>query len=266
MKDVQAGSVHLRVLDQGEGPPVVLVHGFPLDHSMWTAQIDRLKAKWRVIAPDLRGFGGSQVVPGTASMEQMADDLGNLLTALGVREPVVLCGLSMGGYVAFQFAQKYRARLKALVLCDTRAKADTPEAVAGRMKMIEQLMAEGPRTVAEAMLPKLFAPESFTRIPGTVDFIRQVILASPPDGLAAALRGMAERPDVTEQLKSLDVPTLVIVGEHDAISTPAEMSQIAAAIPGARLEVIAGAGHLSPLERPEAAGEAIEKFLNSLDK
>jgi len=265
MKVVTAGSVKLQVLDRGDGPPILLVHGFPLDHTMWTAQIDRLAARWRVIAPDLRGLGGSQVTPGTVTMEQLADDLDALLTALEVRTPVVFCGLSMGGYVAWQFVRKYRSRLRALVLCDTRAKADTPEAAAGRMKMVDDVLKLGTHHVAEAMLPKLFAPESFVRIPGAIEFVRQRILAASPEGVAAVLRGMATRPDVTAELAQIDLPTLLIVGEHDAIATPQEMRSIAAAMPNARIEVIAGAGHMTPVEQPEAFNRAIESFLGGLD-
>ena len=158
MPKVQVGRIELEVARRGVGMPVLLVHGFPLDHSMWHTQIELLSSRWQVIAPDLRGFGGSQSVGGMATMEHMAGDLDAMLDVLEVDEPVVFCGLSMGGYVGFQFWRKYRARLRALVLCDTRAIADTPDGAAGRLKLAETVLREGTGPLAEAMIPKLFAP------------------------------------------------------------------------------------------------------------
>src|SRR6476660_4012548 len=146
------------VVERGSGVPLLLVHGFPLDHSMWDGQLDGLAGSYRVIGPDLRGFGSSDVTPGTVTMEQLADDMAALLDALKVSEPVAFCGLSMGGYVAWQFALRYRARLAKLLLCDTRAVADSAEAAAGRLKTAEKVLAEGAGVAADALIPKLFAP------------------------------------------------------------------------------------------------------------
>jgi pimeloyl-ACP methyl ester carboxylesterase len=214
-----------------------------------------------VIAPDLRGFGASDVVPGVATMQQMADDLAGLLDTLAVVEPVVFCGLSMGGYVAWQFALRHRTRLSKLILCDTRAIADTPEAAAGRLKTAERVMKEGPGVVADAMLPKLFAPNTAKDQPQIIEATRQVILRTKAEGIAAALHGLAQRPDVTDQLPKIDVPTLTICGEHDAISPPTEMEQFTAKLPNARFVKIAGAGHMAPLEAPGAVNAAIRDFL-----
>ena len=131
-KPVRIGDMHLAMTDTGNGSPIVFVHGFPLDHSMWDVQVAALASGYRCLAPDLRGFGASSVTPGTVTMEQMADDLADLLVALEIEEPVILCGLSMGGYVAWQFWRRHAARLRALVLCDTPRAADTPEAAAAR--------------------------------------------------------------------------------------------------------------------------------------
>ena len=228
---VRAEDVELRVVERGSGMPVLFIHGFPLDHSMWDASIARLSERYRVIAPDVRGFGASQVTSGTVTVEQMADDTAALLTALDVREPAVVCGLSMGGYVAFQFWRKCRARLRALVLCDTRSVADTPQAAAARLELVERLLAEGPEPVVQSMLPRLFAPTTVEKHPELVDRQRHKILAAAREGLAAALRGMAIRPDVSGELPRIDVPTLVVVGEYDAISTVDEMRGMAGAIP-----------------------------------
>jgi len=261
MKTVRVADAELKVLVRGAGPPLVLMHAFPLDHSMWSAQIERFASHWQVVAPDLRGCGSSDVTLGTVSMQQMADDLAAILDALDIHEPIVYCGLSMGGYIAWQFARKFPQRLRALVLCDTRAKADTPEARDSRMKMLEHVLRAGTGYVAEAMLPKLFAPDTFARLPGAVEFVRERILLAPPEGVAAALRGIAERPDMTGFLSQIHVPTLVIVGDQDSITTPDEMRDVAAGIAGAELVVIKDAGHLTALEAPVEFNAALARFL-----
>ncbi len=261
MSQIQLSDVKLNVLDQGSGPPLLLVHGFPLDHTMWFGQIDHFSRGWRVIAPDLRGFGDSSVTPGTVTMEQFANDLSALLDALGVAEPVHFCGLSMGGYIGWQFFRRHRGRVRSLILCDTRAVADAPDAAANRVKLAEKAIQEGAGVVAEAMLPKLFAKATHEKQRHLVEATRQVMEHTDPQGIAAALRGMAQRSDSSGLLATIDVPTLVIVGQEDPISTVDEMRALAAAIPGAEFLEIEGAGHMAPLERPRIANEAIERFL-----
>jgi 3-oxoadipate enol-lactonase len=258
---IQAGNVRLNVVEHGSGTPLVLVHGYPLDHSMWQGQLAGLEDAARVIALDLRGFGASDIVPGTATMQQMADDVAALLDALRITEPVVFCGLSMGGYVAWQFALRNRPRLARLILCDTKAVADLPEVAAGRRKTADKVLAEGPAAVAEALLPKLFAAATREKQPQIIEATKQVILRTKPEGIAAALRGMAERPDVRSQLGAIDIPALVLCGEHDAISPPDEMRQIAAALPQATFTLVKDAGHMAPLEQPAAVNDAIRVFL-----
>src|SRR5262245_45230872 len=223
MPQVSIGDIALHVTDQGSGRPLLLVHGFPLDHTMWSEQIAFLSQMTRVIAPDLRGFGQSDVTPGSVTMEQFADDLVALLGAMHVNEPVMFCGLSMGGYIAWQFFARHRKQLAALILCDTRAAADTPEGAAGRLKTAERVLAEGAQVVAESMLPKLFAPASLEKNAPYVAASLEVMLRTNQVGIAAALRGMAQRPDFTSRLPQIDVPTLVLCGQHDSIATPQEM-------------------------------------------
>ncbi|MFO0899298.1 MAG: alpha/beta fold hydrolase [Pirellulales bacterium] len=261
---VSVGDIELSVLDEGHGLPVLLVHGFPLDHTMWREQIAALAGKHRVIAPDLRGFGQSEVTPGKVTMEQFADDLAALLAALEVREPVVLCGLSMGGYIAFQFWRKYAARLRGLVLCDTKAAPDSEEAAAQRLKLAELVLRTGVAVLSDNMLPKLFDQHTIAHRRDIVESIQAVVLRSNPQGVAAAQRGMAERPDMRPALKDIAAPTLMVVGETDAISPEAEMREIAAGIPGARLIVVPGAGHMAPLERPEGVNPGLLEFLARL--
>jgi 3-oxoadipate enol-lactonase len=262
MPRIGAGQISLNVVERGSGPPLLLVHGYPLDHSMWQGQIEAFADRCRVIAPDLRGFGESDATPGTVTMAQMADDVAGLLDALSVKEPITFCGLSMGGYVAWQFALRHRSRLARLIQCDTRAIADSPDAAEGRRKMADRVLAEGPHVAADALIPKLFAPATFQQQPQIVEATRQVILQTRPDGIAAALRGMAERPDVTARLGEFDVPALLIGGQHDAISPADEMRQIAAKMPDARFVEIANAGHMAPLEQPAAVNAAMREYLS----
>jgi pimeloyl-ACP methyl ester carboxylesterase len=264
MKKVRVGSVEMAVEDRGDGPPLLLVHGFPLHSGMWQQQIDAFAGRYRVIAPDLRGFGQTPVEAEMMTMEQFADDLAGLLDALHVTEPVAFCGLSMGGYVAWSFWRKHSERVRALILCDTRAVADPPAAAQARMQMAKSVMTEGLQPVCDAMLPKMLAAGTAKRQPEVLDFVRGMILNANPAGVAAAQRGMAARPDSSELLREISVPTLVIVGQEDAISTPEEMRSIAAGIPGARFVEAPGAGHLSPLENPQAVNQAIVGFLDSL--
>ncbi|MEZ6098913.1 MAG: alpha/beta fold hydrolase [Pirellulaceae bacterium] len=256
------GSV-LNVHDEGRGPILLLVHGFPLDHSMWDGQIAGLADRFRVIAPDLSGFGRStfrtdfdQQSPVT-TMETFADELAALLDALQVQQKISLCGLSMGGYIAWQFWRRHRRRLDKLIVCDTRAGADPPEVARGRQLMAQRVLEEGAAPVAETMRPKLFADATHNRSPAIVAQTVQVMLDTSPLAIAAAQNGMAQRPDVTSWLPQIDVPTLVLVGQSDVISPVAEMRDIAAAIPRAAFVEIAGAGHMAPLEDPAAVNAAI---------
>lgn len=260
-KKVSLGDMHLNVVEQGSGRPLLLVHGFPLDHSMWSGQIDELAKDYRVIAPDLRGFGLSEVTSGTVTMQRFADDLAQLLDALGVKEPVAFCGLSMGGYIGWQFFARHRNKLSALIIADSRAVADNEKAAAGRKETADKVEKEGAKVVADAMLPKLFPAGEIDRGAPFVKATQAVMLAAPPAGVAAALRGMAERPDFTGELPKIDVPTLIICGEEDAIAPAAEMQAIAKSIPGAKYVGISGAGHMAPLEKPAEVNAAIRQFL-----
>lgn len=264
MKKVSVGATELNVYDEGAGPPILFVHGFPLSHDMWLAQLKEFQGTHRVIAPDLRGFGGSEVTMGIVSMEEFADDLAALLNALGIDEPAVFCGLSMGGYIAFPFVQKYRAQLRALILCDTRPAADTYEGVQGRLKMAALALAKGPEAALEAMMPRLLAEGTHTSKPDVPERLRRTILDTNPVGIAAGLSGMAARPDSTAILPLIDVPTLVLVGEDDRITPVADSKGMAEAIPDAKLVEIPEAGHMSPMENPKVANAAIRAFLDSL--
>ena len=264
MPKLTVNGATLNVLDEGKGPVVLFVHGFPLNHKMWAPQIEALRDKYRVIAPDLRGFGESSVSPGTVTMRQFADDLAGVLDELGIKEPITFCGLSMGGYIAWQFVENYPKRLKALILCDTKASPDNEEAAQNRHKLAESVLKNGAEVVAQAMPEKLFAKQTLEENKAIVDQCKQMMLETDPEGIAAALRGMAERPDMSALLPSIELPTLIIVGEEDQITTVEEMSKMAEAIPQATFLKVETAGHMAPLEEPEIVNPAIKEFLGEV--
>jgi pimeloyl-ACP methyl ester carboxylesterase len=265
---IAVDAVSLACEERGSGPAVALLHGFPLDHEMWAAQIEGLSPQCRVLAPDLRGFGQSQLtafdVQVGVPMEKYAADLLATLDTLGVKHPIVLAGFSMGGYAAWQFAVRYPERLRGLVLCDTRAAADGADARAGRLKMAAEVLAAQSPEPATAMLPRLVSPETTKSRPEIAERVRTMIRRQSPQAIAAAQRGMARREDVTARLPAISCPALVMVGAEDAISPPQEMRQIARALPAARFVEIPHAGHMSPMENPAAVTEAMRDFLESL--
>lgn len=270
MKTTSLSHGDLAYIDRGHGTPVLLIHGFPLDHTMWNAQIEALADHARVLAPDLRGFGQSplgNVDPERGiSMEQYADELAELLDALHIAEPIVLVGFSMGGYIAWQFVRKHGERLRALIQFDTRAIADADEARAGRIKMADNVAEWGSGRVAEMMGPKLFSARALATKPHLMAELRRVVERTPPAAIAAAQRGMARRPDMSDFLPTIRVPTLVLVGAVDAISPPAEMQKIADAIPNAEFVEIPAAGHMTTMENPAAVNEALRQFIAYVDR
>lgn len=249
--------------EQGDGPVVVLLHGFPFDRSMWSGLAGYLAGSYRVILPDLRGFGRSPVVGGPATMEAMAGDVIALLDHLGVTGPVAVGGLSMGGYVALALAVAHPDRVGALLLCNTRAGADTPEAAARREESARSVEATGqPGALIDGMIPKLFAPRTAQERPEVVAEIESVMRSAAPAAIAAALRGMAARPDRTPDLPGIGVPALVIAGEEDAIVPVDEARAMAEALPRGEFQLVAGVGHLAPIEAPEVVHPAVKSFLD----
>jgi pimeloyl-ACP methyl ester carboxylesterase len=252
--------VRLAVEHRGSGPAILFVHGFPLDHTIWQHQVDTLTG-YRRIAPDLRGMGQSDAPDLGYSMSTYAEDLLGLLDTLGEGE-VVLCGLSLGGYIAFEFVRRWRERVRGLILVDTRAEADSTEGRKARDALIGRVREQGAIAAAEAMLPRFFTPQVSPEI---IERVRTTILRTPVPGIVGALSAMRERPDSTPLLETLTgVPTLVLVGAEDMITPPTVAQSMAAAIPGARLMEIPAAGHLCCIEQPVPTTRAILKFLQSL--
>jgi len=245
----------------GDGPALLLLHAFPLGLFMWDAQAEALAAH-RVIRFDARGFGLSDPGQGPLTMERIADDGAALLEHLGVAKAVV-GGCSMGGYAALAFVRRHPQRLAGLVLQDTRAGADTEEAKAGRATLAAKVLAEGASAAVSAFLPKLLGETTKRERLALVTGLEERILATSPQAIADALHGLAARPDSGPTLATVRVPTLVLVGEEDVLTPPADSEAMAAAIPGARLEVVPRAGHLANLERPDAVNAALLAFLAS---
>src|ERR1041384_8168237 len=212
--------IQMAYTDAGIGRPVVLIHGYPFNRSLWNEQVTSLSNTYRVIAPDLRGFGDSDAAE-EGTMDQMAQDVGLLMDHLESSRAAI-GGLSMGGYVALAFYKQFHSRVRALVLADTRAQGDTEEGKQTRFQQAEKALSEGMAGIADAMLPKLLTPETVSKRPEVVKHVRDMMLQAKPEGAAAALRGMAERDDQTELLAKITVPTLVIVGVGDAITPVAD--------------------------------------------
>ncbi len=266
MTQIDLDEITVSFLDRGprEAEEVLLfVHGFPLDLSMWRGQLNDLAEDFRCVAPDLRGFGASSVTAGTVTMAQLADDLDRLLQELQIDVPVTLCGLSMGGYVAWEMWRCHAHRLRRLILCDTRAQADSVEMARGRQLMAQQVEQDGMQGVADTMISKLFAADALEQQAGVVNSIRTLIDRMDPQGVAAAQRGMAERRDFSDRLNEIELPTLAVCGQQDAITTCAEMRSMAEILPNGQFAEIAYAGHLAPLEQPAAVNAAIRRFVQT---
>lgn len=259
---IEANGIHLGYEEWGSGAPLVLLHAFPCNRSMWAPQISILTQtrQIRVITPDFRGFGESDVPESPYLMETLADDIAALLDALQIKT-CVLGGLSMGGYVAFAFYRKYSARLHALILADTRPQADTDAGRAGREELAQLAEREGSRAVAERQLLRMLTAATLQDPTGTTARLRAMMAAANPVGIAGALRGMAQRPDSSDLLPQITCPTLIITGEEDAITPLADAQLMAERLPNAQLFTIPRAAHLSNLEQPEAFNQRLVAFL-----
>jgi 3-oxoadipate enol-lactonase len=261
MSKTKVNNIELAYDDIGSGPTVVLVHGYPFNRTMWDEQVAALRDNYRVIRLDLRGHGESEATEGPASMSLMAQDIASVMDGVGV-DRAVIGGLSMGGYVALAFYQLFPSRVEKLLLADTRAQADTEEAKKVRAEQVQKILAEGMAGIADAMLPKLLAPETVSKRPEVVKRVRDMMLQTKPEGAAAALRGMAQREDRTARLADIQVPTLIIVGREDAITPLADSEKMHAAIAGSQLTVIENAGHVSNIEQPEQFNRTLRDFLD----
>ncbi len=262
----------MRYVDQGRGTTILLVHGFPLDHQMWKHQIHKFADSYRVIAPDLIGFGGSNpFVEDEISISQMADELAELLDKLHL-DQVVFCGLSMGGYIGWKFWERHAEKLIAMVACDTRVIDDTAEIARGRRILASRLLdrdasdLELSRRVelfAETLLPKLFCSRTREKKPTLIEKTRQIICSTSPHSIALGQIAMANRESFESRLSQIDIPMLVVAGVEDVITPSTEMEEFANAISGAQFSEIPG-GHLAPLEEPELFNAELATFLTRI--
>ena len=250
--------------DQGTGTPLVFIHAFPLSKTMWQPQVDALQDTYRVITIDLGGHGESDLVPWNDSLDGYAKNVIGLLDHLKIAQAVFV-GLSMGGYTLFSIYRLYPNRVKAMILADTRAQADTEEGKAGRQSMAEVAFNDGAPAIADMMLPKLLAPATIEHHPEIVEQVRQMILQTPKAGIVVDLVAMTARPDSTDLLSAISCPTLVLVGEDDQATPVAESEYMAKRIPKATLVTIPQAGHLSNFEQPAAFNQAVRSFMERCD-
>jgi 3-oxoadipate enol-lactonase len=250
--------------ERGTGTPIVLIHAFPLDRRMWLRQITELSDRYRVITPDLPGFGESGPAPAEFSLDQAADIFSEFLTAIGVEEKVVFGGASMGGYIAMAFARNHSPRLKGLILANTKAEADDDAAKANREKQIQLTNDKGPHALIESMLAKMLSETTRTAHPDLAEAVRALGASQPSLGIVAGIQALRDRPDANAGLLNVTVPTLVIVGEDDSITPPEKGRNIAAKIPGATLETIPRVAHLSNMENPIAFNHAVREFVEKL--
>jgi 3-oxoadipate enol-lactonase len=257
--------IHDTTLDHTEsgpagGPPVVLIHGFPFSQEMWTPQIGALSLRYRVITYDVRGHGKSPPGDGQYTLEFFVDDLIGLLDHLRI-DRAVLCGLSMGGYIALRAVERNPERVRALVLCDTRSEADSNEAKVKRAGAINAVKRQGVSAYAEGFVKAVFAPESFTTRPEAIEKIKKIIQANPASGICGTLLALACRTDTTAALPKIGVPTLILVGDQDSLTPPSAAEAMRGKIPRSEMHVIPHAAHMSNLENPGEFNARLLDFL-----
>lgn len=263
---VMIGSRRLACYEAGSpaGRALVLLHAFPLTSAMWRPQLDAQPAGWRVIAPDFAGLGDSDDHDvATVAFDDYPRDIVAMLDRLGVRQ-AVLCGLSLGGYVALAVARIAPERVRGLVLADTKAAADSVQAREGRTRLLDVLSERGVDGVADEMIPKLLGETTRRQRPALAGDVRSIILTNDPEGIRRAILRLMHRPDATPGLSKIDAPTLVLAGAEDVVTPPSDAEALAGAIRGASLQTIDAAGHLSSLEQPAAFNGALDAFLQQL--
>jgi pimeloyl-ACP methyl ester carboxylesterase len=263
MKRIRSGGAEIAYHVLGAGPPVVLLHPFPAHHQLWLAAAEPLALHYQIILPDLRGHGDSEAGEGPATMEKQAADIARVCDDAGVGR-AAFAGVSIGGYVLFEFWRRYRARVAGFAFCDTRAPADTPESRANRLKSAEDVIERGTEPFIESMVPRLFGESTRRNRPDLVEVARRMMLKMSAENIAAVQRGMAQRPDSVSTLMTINVPTLVVVGEEDTLSPVADAELMRQHIPGAQLRVIPKAGHYAVFEQAAQVTSVLQEFLGTL--
>jgi pimeloyl-ACP methyl ester carboxylesterase len=263
MNTVSSGDAEIAYEAYGDGVPVVLLHPFPCHHELWKPAARALESRYRLILPDLRGHGESGIGKGPATMEKHAADLVRVLDDAKVGR-AVFAGNSIGGYVLFEFWRKFRGRVAGLILCNTKAQPDNPEARANRLRVADEVMERGTEFFAESQLPRLMGETTRHSRPDLVEGARKMMLKMSPEDIAMVQRGMAERPDSVPALKTVNVPTLIITGDEDTLTGVPDAELMRQQIQGSTLKVVAKAGHYSPWEQAEEIGRMLRQFVDEL--
>jgi len=262
MEKIVSGDAEIYYDIAGSGPPVILLHPFPVNHEFWLPLSPVLSSRYRLIVPDLRGHGESSLGNGPATMQKYADDIATVMTAAGV-ERAPLIGVSIGGYAIFEFWRRFRERVGALVLCNTKAAADINDARKARLESARDVLERGTEPFFEGMLPKLLGETTRRSRPDLLEGALRMMRKMSAEEIAGVQRGMAERPDSASTLNTINVPTLIITGDEDKMTGVAEAEIMKQNIAGSQMRVIAKAGHYSPWEQPEEVGKLLRQFLDS---
>jgi len=262
MNRIRSGDAEIAYASFGDGPPVVLLHPFPADHEFWLSSSEVLESRYRILLPDLRAHGESEAGEGPATMEKHALDLVRVLDDAHVGR-AIFAGVSIGGYILFEFWRRFRHRVAALALCCTRPQADTPGGRNTRLKTAEDVLERGTEWFADLMIPKLIGKTTREARPDLVAGAKGMMLKMSPIDIAQVQNGMAERPDSVPTLKTIDVPTLIVLGEEDPIATMADGELMRQQLLHSRLSVISKAGHFAGWEQPEAVGKLLRQFVDS---
>lgn len=262
MPTIKSGDAEIFYEVQGDGPPLVVLHPFPANHDLWLPAAQSLTSRYRVILPDLRAHGDSEAGEGPATMEKHATDLAHILDDAEVGR-AALAGVSIGGYVLFEFWRRCRGRVASLALIDTKAQPDNDQARANRLQSAADVLEKGVEPFVDGMIPKLLGETTRRTRPDLADAARKQMLKMSPQDISLVQRGMAERPDSVPTLKTINVPTLVVVGDEDTVSPAADAELMCQNIPNAQRKTIPRAGHYAVWERPEDVGKLLRQFLDA---
>jgi 3-oxoadipate enol-lactonase len=263
MQRIKSGDAEIAYQILGDGPSVILLHPFPANHEFWLPVAQSLSTRYRLIMPDLRGHGESDIGEGPATMAKHAADIARVMDDADVgRAPIV--GVSIGGYALFEFWRQQRGRVAALGLCNTKAPADSPEARAGRLQAAAEVMEHGTEPFFQSMIPRLLGKTTREARPDLVEGALQMMREMSPADVAAVQRGMAERPDSVDTLKTINVPMLLVTGDEDILTGVNEAELMHRHVAGSELKVFPKAGHYSPWEQPEAVGRLLRQFLDGV--
>jgi pimeloyl-ACP methyl ester carboxylesterase len=264
MNQVTSGDANIVYETLGSGPPLVLLHPFPANHELWHPAAQALQSRYRLILPDLRGHGDSGVGEGPATMAKHAADLVRILDEERISRAMFV-GVSIGGYILFEFWRRHRARAAALVFCNTKAGADTAESRAARLQSAADVLERGTEPFFESMVPKLLGETTRGTRPDLVEGALRMMRKMSPEDVALVQRGMAERPDSVDTLKTVNVPTLIVTGHEDTLTGMPEAELIRRNVAGSEMKVVARAGHYSPWEQPEEVGRILRQFVDSVN-